>query len=84
MFCDRSHHTVAFCFRINATYDVGLFVAVERPDVERRGRLDAVEAVVACLCMLMMSLFELEDWRECEELDGTREWSTPVGAIVVA
>lgn len=32
----RSHHTVAFCFRISATYDVGLVVEVLREEVERR------------------------------------------------
>ena len=37
MFCDLSHHTVAFCFRINATYEEGVFVAVDRPEVDRRG-----------------------------------------------
>jgi hypothetical protein len=75
MFCDRSHQTVAFCLRINATYEVGLLVAVERPDVERRGRL-AADAVVPCLCMLMMLLlFEVEDWREWEETE--REWAAP-------
>jgi hypothetical protein len=71
MFCARSHQTVAFCLRINATYEVGLFVAVERLDVERRGRLVA-DAVVPCLRMLMVLLFEAEDWREWEETE--REW----------
>lgn len=47
-------------------------MAVERPDVERLGML-AADAVVPCLCMLIILLFvEVEDWRECEE--ATREW----------
>jgi hypothetical protein len=33
-YCARSHHTVAFCFRIRATYDVG--EVPERADEERR------------------------------------------------
>lgn len=70
MLCDRSHQTVAFCFRISATYDVGLFVAVERPEVERRGKLTA-EAVVPCLCILIV--LEVEECRECVE-EGTRAW----------
>jgi hypothetical protein len=53
MFWDRSHQTVAFCFRINVTYEVGLSVAVERPEVDRRGRLLA-DADVLCLCMFIV------------------------------
>ena len=71
MFCDRSHQTVAFCFRINVTYEVGLSVEVERPEVDRRGRLLA-DAVVLCLCMFIVWEVEVEDWRECEE-EGKRE-----------
>jgi len=51
--CDRSHHTVAFCFRINVTYEVGLLVAMDLPDVDRRGRLAfEVDPVVPCRCMV--------------------------------
>lgn len=60
---------MAFCRRINATYEVGLFVVTERPDVDRRGTL-VDEAVVPCRCTLMM--LEEEDWRECE-VEGLRE-----------
>ncbi len=49
-------------------------MAVERPDVERRGRL-AAEAVVPCRCTLMLMVWEVEDWRECEEDEGMREWA---------
>ena len=49
---------------------MGLFVAIERPDVERRGAL-ADEAVVICLCILIV--LDVEDWRECDEDEGTRE-----------
>ena len=45
-------------------------MAVERPDVDRRGTL-AAEAVVVCLCMFMA--LDVEDWRECDEDEGTRE-----------
>lgn len=48
---------------------------VERPDVDRRGRLLA-EAEVPCLCMFI--LFETEDCREWEE-EGTRECPKPGG-----
>jgi hypothetical protein len=43
-------------------------VAVERPEVERRGML-AADAVVGCRCMLMAILVEAEDWRECVETE---------------
>jgi len=52
MACDRSHQTVAFCFRIKATYEVGLFVATDLPDVDRLGMLALeFEPVVLCRCM---------------------------------
>jgi len=45
---------VAFCFRINVTYDVGLFVATDLPDVDRLGILELeVEPVVLCRCMFL-------------------------------
>lgn len=36
----------------------------------------AEEAVVPCLCMLMVVvvLFEVKDLPDCEELEGMREW----------
>lgn len=60
----RSHQTVAFCLRIKVTYEVGLFVATDRPEVDRRGML-AVEPVVPCRCMAANDCVEL-----LEETDG--------------
>ena len=62
MDCDRSHHTVAFCFRINVTYEVELVVATDLPEVERRGRLALeVDPVVPCRCMVAGDLCESRD-----------------------
>lgn len=69
MFWARSHQTVAFCLRIRATYDVGLFVAMDRPEVERRGTLE-VDAVVPCRCTFIV--LDAEEWRECEAVEGPR------------
>jgi hypothetical protein len=65
--CDRSHHTVAFCFRMRATYEVGLLVAVDRPEVDRRGKLDRLElmeVLVGCRCTFIG--VDTEELRECE------------------
>lgn len=56
--CALSHHTVAFCFRINVTYEVGLFVATDLPDVDLRGML-ACEPIVPCLCIAAGDCVEL-------------------------
>lgn len=56
---------MAFCFRISATYDVGLFVATDRPDVERRGAFEFIEAPVGCLCILKTD-DAVDDCLECE------------------
>jgi hypothetical protein len=60
MLCDRSHQTVAFCFRISATYDVGLLLAADRPDVDLRGRPDNVDEFVGCLCIVMLFIVDVE------------------------
>lgn len=53
MVWERSHHTVAFCFLINATYEVGLFVATDLFDVDRLGMLALeFDPVVPCRCIL--------------------------------
>ena len=39
--CARSHQTVAFCFRMRATYEVGEAEDVLREEVDRRGTLPA-------------------------------------------
>ena len=52
MFCDRSHHTVAFCFRINATYEVETAMVEEREEVERRGTA-VDDPVVPWRCILL-------------------------------
>ena len=54
---------MAFCFRIKATYEVGLLVAVDRPEVERRGKLELMEVVVGCRCILYPA-----------DIDESREW----------
>lgn len=63
IFWARSHHTVAFCFRISATYEVGLVVAVDRPDVDRRGTPELAEAAVGCRCIDIF-VDPVEDCRE--------------------
>ena len=64
IFCARSHHTVAFCFLIRATYEVGVLVAVDRPDVDRLGRPEFIDPTVGCRCIDMF-MEAAEDWREC-------------------
>jgi len=54
---------------MSATYEVGLLVATERPDVERRGTLELIEAPVGCLCMFIV----LEATEDCLEW-GTGEY----------
>lgn len=39
---------------MRATYEVGLFVATDRPEVDRRGMFELIEAPVGCLCMFMV------------------------------
>lgn len=69
--CDRSHHTVAFCFRIKVTYEVGLLVATDLFDVDRRGRLVLdVEPVVPCRCIFAGDFGEGCDEVERVEVDG--------------
>jgi len=55
----RSHHTVAFCFRIKATYDVGDTEVVDREEVLRRGPL---ELLVGARCRpVFVALEDVEE-----------------------
>lgn len=50
---------------MSATYDVGLLVAVDRPEVDRRGRPELIEVMVGCRCtFIVVDIEESREWVE--------------------